>query len=89
MKKLEVGANGLGLLQLHNDVFFEALVFESSFNGQTGIISTRMCNDGYLYITFDGVTRGFNIGSDAYNRFMKDFELCTVVWTEEEPITIG
>ena len=67
----------------------EALVFESSFNGETGIISTYLCSDGYLYITFDGVTRGFNIGTDAYNRFMKDFELCTVVWTKEEPATIG
>ena len=29
MKKLEVSENGLGLLYLYNDVFFEALVFES------------------------------------------------------------
>ena len=40
-------------------------------------------------LIFNKVTKGFNIGVDEYNRFMKDFELHSQLWTELEPVTIG
>ena len=72
----------------------EALKFDSSFNGEKGIISTYLCNDGYLYITCkdtqgNDITRAFNIGTDSYNDFMNEFHKVTCVWTPENPVTIG
>ena len=67
----------------------EAFVFESSFNGEEDIISTVFSSDGYLYITCEDVTKGYNIGVDAYNKFMKDFEKCSCLWTPDHPVTIG
>ena len=67
----------------------EALVFESSLYGIKGTVITHLCNDGYLYITCEDVTRGFNIGTDAYNKFMEDFNSGICISTPEHPVTVG
>lgn len=67
----------------------EALVFESSLYGIKGMVITHLCNDGYLYITCGEVTRGFNIGIDAYNEFMEDFLSGGCVYTPEHPVTVA
>ena len=67
----------------------EALQFDSTFNGKIDIVHTCMCSDGYLYVTCDGVTRGFNLGIDAYNEFMREFKNSTCIWTPDHPVTMG
>ncbi len=48
-----------------------------------------LCNDGYIYFCADGITRAFNIGVESYERFYNAFKLGTVVWTPENPVTLG
>ena len=67
----------------------EALQFDSTFNGKKDIVHTCVCSDGYLYVTCDGVTRGFNLGIDAYNEFMREFKNSTCIWTPDHPVTMG
>ncbi len=72
----------------------EALKFDSRFKGEKDIISTYLCNDGYLYITYketqgNDITRAFNIGVDSYNDFMNEFNKFTCIWTPEHPVTVG
>ncbi len=45
------------------------------------------CNDGYLYISCDGITKAFNIGKEAYEDYYDS--LIAVVWTPENPVTLG
>ncbi len=67
----------------------EALVFESSLYGIKGMVITHLCNDGYLYINCRDITRGFNIGMDAYNEFIEEFSGGSCISTPEHPVTIG
>ncbi len=67
----------------------EAIVFESSLYDIKGIVTTRLCNDGYLYITCKDVTRGYNIGTDAYKKFMDEFESLSCIYTPEHPVTLA
>ena len=48
-----------------------------------------LCNDGYLYLRSDGLTRAFNIGVENYEKFYNAFKLSSVVWTPENPVTVG
>ncbi len=46
-----------------------------------------LCNDGYLYISCDGITKAFNIGKEAYKNYYDS--LIAVIWTPENPVTMG
>lgn len=48
-----------------------------------------LCNDGYLYFCGDLLTRSFNIGVENYEKFLNDFKQSSVVWTPENPVTMG
>lgn len=48
-----------------------------------------LCNDGYLYFYDGGLTRAFNIGVEEYERFCNAFKLSSIVWTPENPVTVG
>lgn len=48
-----------------------------------------LCNDGYLYLRSDGLTRAFDIGVENYEKFYNAFKLSSVVWTPENPVTVG
>lgn len=48
-----------------------------------------LCNDGYLYLRSGGLTRAFNIGVENYEKFLNDFKQSSVVWTPENPVTVG
>ncbi len=72
----------------------EALVFESSVHSLQRVVTTRLCSDGYLYISCkdtqgNDVTRAFNIGTDSYSAFMNEFHKGSCIWTPEHPVTIG
>ncbi len=45
------------------------------------------CNDGWLYICCDGITKAFDIGVKAYENYYDN--LLAVIWTPENPVTLG
>lgn len=67
----------------------ERLCFDTTTGGINAAVDTYLCSDGYLYVSCGSKTVGYNVGTDEYNRFMKDFKGATCVWTPEHPVTIG
>ena len=67
----------------------EKFVFESSYNGKNGIPLICFCNDGYLYVSCESVTKGFYIGKDKYNDFKEEFKKTACVYTKDNPVTMG
>ncbi|MBQ7861057.1 MAG: hypothetical protein IJ349_02500 [Clostridia bacterium] len=65
----------------------EKLTFNAYLKGFSCEI--YLCNDGYLYLNKDGLTRAFCIGIESYEKFFNSFKLSSVVWTPENPITVG
>ena len=65
----------------------EKLTFIAYLNGFDCEI--YLCNDGYIYFNSDGITRGFNIGIENYNKYLTQFKLGNVVWTPGNPVTMG
>ncbi len=63
----------------------EKLTFNAYLNGSPCEI--YLCNDGYLYFNADGLTRAFNIGVENYERFITTFT--HIIWTPENPVTMG
>ncbi len=63
----------------------EKLTFEARIGREECEI--YFCNDGYLYISCDGITKAFNIGKEAYEDYYDN--LIAVIWTPENPVTMG
>ncbi len=45
------------------------------------------CNDGFLYISCDEITKAFDVGKEAYEDYYDS--LTAVIWTPENPVTMG
>ena len=46
-----------------------------------------LCNDGFLYISCDGITKAFDIGQKAYKDYYDG--LIAVIRTPENSVTMG
>ncbi len=65
----------------------EKLTYNAYLKGQ--LCEIYLCNDGYLYISTDTITRAFNIGTKNYEAYVNKFKYAHYVWTPENPVTLG
>lgn len=65
----------------------EKLTYNAYLKGQ--LCEIYLCNDGYLYISTDTITRAFNIGTKIYEAYVNKFKYAHYVWTPENPVTLG
>ncbi len=66
----------------------EKLVFDTAINGDVKP-EIYLCDDGYLYVSCEAVTKAFYIGEEKYNAFMDGFKKSACIYNPKEPVTMG
>lgn len=61
------------------------LIFSIHLMGNSGTVS--VCNDGYLYFACGVTTKAFYVGEEEIKAFKE--KLIAVVWTTDNPVTMG